>query len=169
MCIINPFAVCENEKRVSFNDYNTLAVDNNTFPLNPITLVITFITVVPFVSNFSFLRELQRTHAPKTVLYYNPSSAMATSQEWMILEQAGSYTNYIAIIPLQLGLFPYFGSLNRTGLNLIWTPVYIYGYMYSAFRLRYTIRKYKNTFRKQKIDHDIPSRYVYIWKLGSFE
>ena len=26
-----------------------------------------------------------------------------------------------------------------------------------------------NTFRKQKIDHDISSRYVYIWKLDSFE
>ena len=54
MCIINPSAVCENEKRVYFNDYNwfeTLAVANNTFPLNPNTLEITSITVVPFVSN----------------------------------------------------------------------------------------------------------------------
>ena len=141
MCIINPFAVCENEKRVYFNDYNTLAVANNTFPLNPNTLEITFITVVPFVSNFSFLRELQRTHAPKIVLYYNPSSAMATSQEWMILEQAGNYTNYIAIIPLQLGLFPYFGALNRTGFNLIWASFCTYRYMNGAFRLRYNFFK----------------------------
>ena len=42
------------------NWFETLAVANNTFPLNPNTLEITFITVVPFVWNFpchSFIFE----------------------------------------------------------------------------------------------------------------